>query len=762
MKKIKKQYNKKYVQVTIIMIVVFIVLVFALVFNVRTHYIELKNDEAVAVAKAYANTFERAVVANEIADELLNDLVIVSLSVLKERDQQMGVDDFQFDNESLASMSEILELDEIYLYNRDLEIIASASSNYIGWKSYPNHPVTIFANSQEDMFVEEIRKDSESNVYYKYGYIRLDNQQIIQTGIGADRIYDFLSDINIETIISETSNEDSIKDIYYITMDNRIVSSLNKSIIVPLSQELFNKVLSNDVTTQIINDGNESLVEVFVPILSSNQEFEGIIATRYSLSQTTGLIWSTFLTIGVPLAVILFALYRLMIARIKNNDRLMELAYMDPVTNLYNRTYLKEQVFNNEIKGHKDNQSLILINCTNFKYINQTYGFHIGDFVLKEIGSRLKKIVDFNYVFRFTADRFVVYTKNDETTQDVIRHIDAINRVFSEPYSVKSAEIMLTIQMSIIEMNQEYLSFDELMKDANYALEQQKESSLQNYVFFNHEMRQQINRNETILNELRQALMNNDHDKLTCHFQPIISIKENRIVGFESLSRLNTQTLQDVAPFEFIPIAENNQLIIALGQHILEHACQFLIQLSSAGHESMKVTVNVSAIELFQKDYVKNVLKKLKEHNIDSSLLTIEITESILFSDFDFVNRKLRQLQAYGIRAALDDFGTGYSSFDRLDGLNINILKIDKYFVDKISKRRNDEVIVSDIVSMAHKFGLTVVAEGVDNIEQLHYLQRHNCDMMQGFLFSKPLSINDALILIRNWEKVQLSKSSSI
>ncbi len=744
------------------MVVVFVVLVVALVFNVRTHYVELKNEEAVAVAKAYANTFERAVVANEIAEELLNDLVSVALSVLKERDQLMSADDFQFDNESLASMAEILELDEIYLYNSELEIIASASSNYIGWKSYSNHPVTIFANSQEDMFVEEIRKDSESNLYYKYGYIRLSNQQIIQTGIGADRIYDFLSDTNIETIINETSNEDSIKDIYFITMNNRIVPSLNESIIVPLSQDLFDRVLSNDVTTQLIDDGNESLVEVFVPILSSNQEFEGIIATRYSLSQTNRLIWSTFLIIAIPLAVILFVLYRLMIARIKNNDRLMELAYIDPVTKLFNRTYLKEQVFNNEIKGHKDKHNLILINCTNFKYINQTYGFHIGDFVLQEIGSRLKKIVDFNYVFRFTADHFVVYTKNDETTQDAFRHINAINIQFSEPFSVKSAEIMVTIKMSIVEMNQEYFSFDELMKDANYALEQLKDSSLQNYVFFNHDMRLQINRNETILNDLRQALMNKDYEKLTCHFQPIISIEENRIVGFESLSRLNTQSLKNVAPFEFIPIAENNQLIIALGQHVLEHACQFLTQLSSAGYESMKVTINVSAIELFQKDYVKNVLKKLSEHNIDFTRLTIEITESILFSNFDFVNRKLRQLQGYGIRVALDDFGTGYSSFERLDGLNINVLKIDKYFVDKITKRRNDEAIISDIVSMAHKFGLIVVAEGVDNIEQLKYLQRHDCDMMQGFLFSKPLSNNDALILIRNWKKVQSSESVSI
>lgn len=757
MKNIRKQDNKKYIQVTIIMVVVFVVLIVSLVLNVRTHYIELKKDESVAVAKAYASTYEWAVAANEIAEELLNDLVSVALSVLKERVQLMGVDDFQFDNEGLASMAEILELDEIYLYNSDLEIIASASSNYIGWKSYPNHPVTIFANSQEDMFVEEIRKDSESNVYYKYGYIRLDNQQIIQTGIGADRIYDFLSDINIETIIHETTNEDSIKEIYFITMDNTIISSFNESLIVPLSQDMFDKVLSNDVTTQIIDAENESLLEVFVPIFSSNQEVEGIISTRYSLSQTTRLIWSTFLTIAIPLAVILYALYRLMISRIKNNNRLMELAYLDPVTKLFNRTYLKEQVFNNEIKENKDKHHLILINCTNFKYINQTYGFHIGDYVLQEIGERLKKIVDFNYVFRFTADRFVVYTKNDETTQDVVHRINAINKVFREPFSVKSAEIMLTNHMSIVEINQDYLSFDELMKDASYALEQQKDSSLQNYVFFNNEMRQQINRNETILNELRQALMSKDYEKLTCHFQPIVSIKENKIVGFESLSRLNTPTLKSVAPIEFIPIAEKNQLIIALGQHVLEHACQFLMQLSSAGYQAMKVTVNVSAIELFQKDYVKNVLRKLKEHNIDPSLLTIEITESILFSDFDFVNRKLRQLQAYGITASLDDFGTGYSSFDRLDGLNINILKIDKFFVDKITKRKNDEVIVSDIISMAHKFGLIVVAEGVDNHAQLQYLKTNVCDMMQGFLFSKPLDINDALILIRNWEKVQSS-----
>jgi EAL domain-containing protein (putative c-di-GMP-specific phosphodiesterase class I) len=237
-------------------------------------------------------------------------------------------------------------------------------------------------------------------------------------------------------------------------------------------------------------------------------------------------------------------------------------------------------------------------------------------------------------------------------------------------------------------------------------------------------------------------------------------MEDNNIVGFEALSRLHSSSLNNITPDEFIPIAENNQLIIPLGNHVLENACKFLSLLSKAGFKDTKVTINVSAIELFQKDYVDRILKRLKYYNLESSRLTIEITESVLFSDFDYINRKLRQLQAYGIRVALDDFGTGYSSFDRMDSLNINVLKIDRYFVDKITKRRKNEVIISDIISMAHKFGLSVVAEGVENNEQFKYLQQHNCDMMQGYYFSKALKSKDALILVRNWSKSQTINST--
>ena len=750
--KLNRQFNKKFLLFSFVMLVIFVLLNIFLVNNISYHYTNLKQDQSMIVADAYSRSVEKVVVANEITDKLLDERIRVALFTLLASEQEINESMTNDINESLKRYADVLEMDEIYLYNQELQIIGSATLSYLGWQPYYDHPVMVFYNSDEPFLIEDIRKDSESDEYFKYGHIKLSDGKMIQLGVSAETINELISAIQIETVLRDIQLAKGVDHVYFIGEDLSVIN-VTTEYITPITKSDFTSFMSGQHVHTITLDNAERYIEVYTPIEGSSVLNSGLLVTRYSMSEVQSLTRSTFLTIAIPLLIIYTILTYLIFSRFQNSERLLELAYVDPVTTLHNRTYLKEQMLKNGFDNNSDKKALIFINCSNFKYINQTYGFHMGDEILFDIGQRLKAKDNLKNIFRFTADRFVVFNDKYESTKDLIDQINSINQVFSKPFSIKNATLNIQVQIGVVEIENDYASFDEVMKDANYALENIHATSSTNYVFFNDVMRGKISKNETILNELRQALNNNDHKSLFCHFQPVLSLKDNKIVKFEGLSRLTSKSLGNVTPNEFIPIAENNQLIIPLGFHVLEQACQFLQELSLNGFNDVKVAINVSAIEIFQSKYVERVLSVLNKFNINPSRLAIEITESILFSDFDAINRKLRQLQAYGITVALDDFGTGFSSFDRLDGLNIDILKIDKYFVDKITKRRKNEVIVSDIISMAHKFGLRVIAEGVDDKAQQAYLKENKCDMIQGYHFSKPLSKSDAIILLKTWSK---------
>ncbi|MFP4457325.1 MAG: EAL domain-containing protein, partial [Clostridia bacterium] len=204
-------------------------------------------------------------------------------------------------------------------------------------------------------------------------------------------------------------------------------------------------------------------------------------------------------------------------------------------------------------------------------------------------------------------------------------------------------------------------------------------------------------------------------------------------------------------PLEFIHIAEKANLIIPLGNKLLRSACIFINKLEAKGINT-KIAVNISGIQLLDEEFSENVIKILDETNINPEKLELEITESILLNNFDLINERLKELRSNGIDIALDDFGKGYSSFFRLDELNVNSLKIDKSFIDKITIRSEDRLITSELIGMAHKFNLKVVAEGVESKDELDYLKENNCDIIQGYLFSKPLTESKIITLLRSFE----------
>lgn len=262
-------------------------------------------------------------------------------------------------------------------------------------------------------------------------------------------------------------------------------------------------------------------------------------------------------------------------------------------------------------------------------------------------------------------------------------------------------------------------------------------------------MEAQVNREKDIMEALTAIAAGDTGNDLYLQYQPILDLKTDSICGFEALARLNTAKLGLVGPDEFIPITEKTKLIIPLGEQIIYSALRFLKRLREHGYNNCCVSINISAIQLLSSDFTGRLLEIVGEMQADPGNIVIELTESVFIADIDRINGILRKLRQTGFCITIDDFGTGYSSLARQKDLNVDCLKIDRHFIDKLARTDINKAITGDIIAMAHRLGRCAVAEGVEYKKQLSYLKAHNCDKVQGYLISKPLDEEDALEFLK-------------
>ena len=258
-------------------------------------------------------------------------------------------------------------------------------------------------------------------------------------------------------------------------------------------------------------------------------------------------------------------------------------------------------------------------------------------------------------------------------------------------------------------------------------------------------------REAIIKEEIVTSALDDADESIFLLYQPIFAAKTEKIHAFEALARFDSKKLGIVSPLEFISLAEETQTIIPIGRKILRKACNFIKGLEAIGYSDIVISVNVSAVQMLRSDFVLDVKNIIEETAVNPNRLTLEVTESTLLTSYESINRAIGQLRELGIRFAIDDFGVGYSSLARERELNVDSIKLDKYFADDLLTHNENEIIVGDIISMMHKFGHTVVAEGVECEEQKEYLIRNDCDYLQGYLFSKPVNMEKAFELLEKY-----------
>ena len=434
-------------------------------------------------------------------------------------------------------------------------------------------------------------------------------------------------------------------------------------------------------------------------------------------------------------------------------SQILNKIYEDSLTRLGNRRYFLKRLdaaFSDSREGNKDGFAVLFVDLDRFKTVNDTLGHNIGDKLLIEVANRLKECLrETDTIARQGGDEFTVLLEGEDVENSIIRIACRLSDSLNQPYTILNHELVVTASIGVLLSSDHYENTEEMLRDADFAMYRAKTSGKGKYIIFDPKFGEQASQSLRIEKDLRYAIENKE---LYIDYQPIISLSSGKLTSFEALIRWNHPKLGFISPAEFIPIAENTGSIVSIGRWVLQQACKQikLWQVRYQEAKNLGISVNLSIKQIEHPSIVEDITAILKQTNLDPKHLKIEITESLLMENIQDAVSKLNALRKLGIQVYIDDFGTGYSSFGYLHALPINALKIDRSFVGMLDSNNSGTKITQSIISLARVLGLEVIAEGVENMEQLNHLFSMKCDKVQGYYFSKPLNVEYAEVFITN------------
>ncbi|MEW5942505.1 MAG: EAL domain-containing protein [Pseudomonadota bacterium] len=430
-------------------------------------------------------------------------------------------------------------------------------------------------------------------------------------------------------------------------------------------------------------------------------------------------------------------------------ERAQHLAYYDALTELPNRMLMLDRLRQALIiaDANKWRVAVLYLDLDRFKSINDTLGHPFGDKLLQAVAGRLSDCVSESDTFaRFSGDKFTAVLTNLGNKQDAAVVAQGMLDALAEPFVLEGHEVFVSPSIGIASYPQDAGNGDDLVKNAEAAMYHAKEWGGNGYRFYNADMNATASKRITMENGLRRAL---ERGEFVLYYQPQLSLRSGRIIGMEALLRWQHPELGLVAPGEFIPLLEENGLIVRVGEWVLRTACTQNRAWQEEGLPPLRVAVNLSVYQFRQSDLVDAVRHALEDAGLEPKYLELEITESTLIQDVQATITTLQQLHELGVQIAVDDFGTGYSSLSYLKRLPIHKIKIDRSFVQDICCDPDDSAIASAIISLGHSLNMQVIAEGVETEEQLRYLREEGCDKIQGYLFSRPLPADAFLRIVK-------------
>ena len=446
------------------------------------------------------------------------------------------------------------------------------------------------------------------------------------------------------------------------------------------------------------------------------------------------------------------------------NSQLSEMAFYDPLTRLPNRALLMKRLQEalDEHQSNPDNQfAVFYLDCDRFKIVNDSLGHQAGDELLIAISDRLKSVLRReDLLVRLGGDEFVILIDRLTETRSDTQLAERILNSFTLPFNVRERDIFISFSIGIVIECSTYNDPEELLRDADTAMYQAKASGKDQYQIFEPSMYEAVRHRLQLETDLRKAIQ---HQEFVLHYQPIVELGTGIIIGAEALIRWHHPAQGLISPEQFIPIAEETGFILKLGHWALQEACHQLgeWQKQHVVDPSFSISVNVSAWQFAQSDFIKQIDAVLAETQLDSQCLKLEITETVIMKNLASAAEVICNLHERSIQISIDDFGTGYSSLSYLHSFPVDTLKIDRSFIQRLHKTESNLGLLTAIVQIAKTMGMNLIAEGIETKEQLMQLKLLGCQFGQGYLFSKPLLSEEIADFLSNSlypERSQLSK----
>jgi diguanylate cyclase (GGDEF)-like protein len=423
------------------------------------------------------------------------------------------------------------------------------------------------------------------------------------------------------------------------------------------------------------------------------------------------------------------------------------LAYHDALTGLPNRPLFVDRLIVALAQAHRSGARLavLFLDLDRFKDINDSLGHTLGDSLLKAVAERIRRCVrEGDTIARFGGDEFTLLIPRIDKVEDAAKIAQKIIETLKIPFLIHEHELFVTTSIGVSIYPSDGSDPETLVRNADTAMYRAKEQGRDSYQLYAPAMNARAVERLALENMLRKAL---SHDELVLYYQPLIEMQTRTICGVEALIRWRHPELGLLLPGHFISVAEVSGLILPIGEWVLRTACRQL-RVWQKKHESLRMSINLSARQFQQPDLLDQVREALRESGIEPWRLELEITESNAMQNAENTIHTLRELKAIGVRIAMDDFGTGYSSLSYLKRFPIDTLKLDATFIDDVTTDPSDAAIVSGVIAMAHSLRLLVVAEGVETHPQLDFLEQQHCDIVQGYLFSTPVPAEEIEMLL--------------
>lgn len=436
--------------------------------------------------------------------------------------------------------------------------------------------------------------------------------------------------------------------------------------------------------------------------------------------------------------------------RKKAEERMLYQAQHDALTGLPNRMLFQDrlqQAITYAERQHS-NVALLFLDLDRFKNVNDALGHHYGDLLLQEVARRIRLCVrNSDTVSRQGGDEYVIMLPNLDDLGDIMQVVNKLIENIANPYQLEEHSVHLTTSVGVSVYPQDGIDTETLIKNADTAMYQAKDAGRNCYRFFTQAMNHSIAKRIGLESKLRAALQGNG---LSLHYQPLVNLRSGQMVAAEALVRWQHPEDGLIPTAEFIQIAEETGMIVPLGAWVLGEACRQNQEWRALGLREISVSVNLSPVQLHDRNLVKTVSLALSNSGMPASALELEITESAMMKNPEQAIVMLNKLNKLGISLSIDDFGTGYSSLSYLKKFPVNMLKIDQSFVRDLSVDNDDAAIIRAVISMASSLGLRVIAEGVETAEQLLFLEGLDCEMMQGYYFSRPLPAEEFRALLES------------